>query len=246
MACVRKRRGKFVLDYRDVTGRRRWQSFDLEREAKAELMRVMEETGPQEQPDIDPDITVGAYAERWLSDQQGFLKPRTLESYSWALTKHILPEIGATRVRRVSRTAVKTLVTIKLREGLSKSTVRIIRATLHAMLNEAIEDGVIKQNPAANRSRSKRTRMMQLSPSRGERQENIKAMASWEIRTFLEATRQHEPRNGHPARRSVCCPLGRPGHARPEDAGCPQLLGGAHRDPEVRQGQERGHQPPAT
>ncbi len=39
MACVRKRRGKWVADYRDPTGVRHWESFDTRKAAEQELAK---------------------------------------------------------------------------------------------------------------------------------------------------------------------------------------------------------------
>lgn len=44
MACVRRRRGKWCLDYRDHTGRRRWETTSGNRKAAERLLaqRVQE------------------------------------------------------------------------------------------------------------------------------------------------------------------------------------------------------------
>ena len=39
MACVRKRRGKYVVDWRDGTGRRRWTTFYRKRDARITATR---------------------------------------------------------------------------------------------------------------------------------------------------------------------------------------------------------------
>jgi hypothetical protein len=39
VACVRKRRGKWVADYRHATGARSWETFDTKQEAEAALAR---------------------------------------------------------------------------------------------------------------------------------------------------------------------------------------------------------------
>ena len=39
MACVRKRRGMWVADYRDHSGKRHWETFETRKEAEQELAK---------------------------------------------------------------------------------------------------------------------------------------------------------------------------------------------------------------
>jgi len=197
MACVRKRRGKWVLDYRercaDGRKRRRWETFERERDAKARR-REIEDRGEGEAAPADPDVTVLAYSQEWLKAIGPYVKPRTVECYTWALDRHIVPILGFSMVRRVSRSQVKRLVTGLLAAGKSRNTVRIIHATLHALLGEALEDGIIKANPAARRSGSRKNRLIQMAPAE-QRQDEIKALTRLELSAFLTATLEKEPRH---------------------------------------------------
>lgn len=66
---------------------------------------------------------------------------------------------------------------------------RIIHATLRALLNAAIDDGVISANPAARLGRHFR-----LVPSVTTRQEAIKPMTARQLSAFLAAARTEDPR----------------------------------------------------
>jgi hypothetical protein len=48
----------------------------------------------------------------------------------------------------MTKARVKLLLTDKLRAGYARDSVRIVHATLRAMLNAAVDDGVILANPA--------------------------------------------------------------------------------------------------
>jgi hypothetical protein len=52
MACVRKRRGRYVVDFRDDDGRRRWETYDTRKEADAALSKRVKElhTGTYKPP----------------------------------------------------------------------------------------------------------------------------------------------------------------------------------------------------
>ena len=187
MACLRKRRGKWVVDYRDAAGVRRWVTCDTRREAKAVLEKALAESRNPIVPVVDPDITIKAYSERWLGMIPVSLKPRTVESYSQMFRLHLLPLLGVMKVRQLHRGQIKALLAQKLADGLSRGTVRIIHATLRAMLNAAVEDGVIAANPA-----DKLGRHLRLVPTTATRQEDIKAMTREQLAVFVAAANSPE------------------------------------------------------
>src|SRR5262245_27382239 len=148
-------------------------------------------------PVVDPNITMSAYAERWLATVEATVKPRTRESYGKTLRLHILPGVGAMKIRLLHRGLIKTLLIERLRAGkikdvvegnitrevrlpLARDSVRIILATLRAMLEAAVEDGVIVVNSA-----NKFGRQLRLVRAAQARQEDIKAMTRDQVSTLL-------------------------------------------------------------
>ena len=92
MACIRKRRGKYVVDYRDGAGIRRWVTCETRRDAETVLLDKAREARQPTRPAVDPNITVSDYAERWLREVEVTIKPKTRRSYDSALRLHILPD----------------------------------------------------------------------------------------------------------------------------------------------------------
>ena len=199
MACIRKRRGKYVVDYRDGAGARRWVTCATRREAEDVLAERRHEARQPTRPAVDSNITMNAYADRWLSLIAPTIKRTTRESYQETLRLHILPSLGTTKVRLVQRGRIKSLLVEKLREGkikritqgeitreirepLSRESVRIIHATIRAMLNAAVDDGLIVANPAVRLGRS-----LRLVANAKTRQEEIKAMSRTQVSAFLGA-----------------------------------------------------------
>jgi integrase len=126
--------------------------------------------------------------EEWLSQIKATVKPRTYDSYAETVKLHLKPAFGKTRVRHLSRGRIKALLVAKLSGGLSRNSVRIIHATLRALLNAAIDDGLLIANPA-----TKLGRQLRLAAPARARQEAVKAMTREQLGTFLEATRQVSP-----------------------------------------------------
>src|SRR5262245_55433804 len=75
-------------------------------------------------PVVDPNITMNAYAERWLDAVEATVKPRTRESYGKTLRLHILPTVGAMKIRLLHRGLIKALLIEKLRSGKIKDVVK--------------------------------------------------------------------------------------------------------------------------
>ena len=133
MACIRERRGRWVLDYGDASGLRRWETYRTKREAEDALAAALPSTRQIRVPSVDPSVTVQAYAERWLKLCAN-LKPATIRSYSDKLECHILPALGTIKLRRLARAVIKDLLAEKRAAGLSFDSVRLIHATLRTML----------------------------------------------------------------------------------------------------------------
>jgi integrase len=139
-------------------------------------------------PAVDPDVTVSRYSERWLKLCAG-LKPRTLESYRHKLSGHILPALGSFKIRKLHRGAIKTLLAEKQASGLAPDSVRLIHATLRRMLNAAVEDEIIRSNPA-----SWLGRVLRLVRPKSVRGESLRAFDAEQLDRFLEAAGAKTPR----------------------------------------------------
>src|SRR3989442_8068098 len=201
MACIRKRRGRYVVDYRDGAGIRRWVTCATRREAEAVLIDKAREGRQPTRPVVDSNISVSSYAERWLNQITVTIKPRTQDSYSQILRVHVLPVLGTTKVRMLHRGRIKSFLVERLREGkvkkvaegdttkemklpLARDSVRIIHATLRALLNAAVDDGIILANPADKLGRS-----LRLVVNAKIRQEEVKAMTREQVAAFITAAR---------------------------------------------------------
>lgn len=206
MACIRKRRGKLVVDYRDSAGIRRWVTCRTRREAEDVLTEKLHESRQPTRPVADSNITLAAYAARWLGLISASVKLRTLETYQSTLRLHLLPVFGGVRVRQLHKGRVKAFLAQKLAAGLSRNSVRIIHATLRALLNAAVDDGVILSNPADKLGRS-----LRLTSRPKERQETIKAMTQRQLTLFLATARA--PRRRFPVWFTMARTGIRPGEA---------------------------------
>lgn len=189
MACVRKRRDRWVVDWRDGAGLRHWRSFDRKGDADAFRDKVGPEARQRVTPTVPATITLKDYGEHWTLLIGHAVKRRTLARYTEIMRLHWLPHFEKVRVRDLDRGWIKLFLAEKLHSGLEKRTVRNIQSVLRTLLNAAIEDGLIVSNPAA-----KLGRVLKLTVSKTTTQEEIKAMTPAQRQRFLATASREAPR----------------------------------------------------
>ena len=99
--------------------------------------------------DLDPagrSVRFGEFAEAWLAGKAS-LRPRTVELYSYLLRVHINPTFESLPLTRVSGAAVRQW-NIDLRSGtISETTAAKAYRLLRQILETAVNDRLIRQNP---------------------------------------------------------------------------------------------------
>ena len=94
-------------------------------------------------------LSLGAYLDQWLDQVvKPSVRPWTYLGYEVNVRLHIKPSLGNRPLDRVTPMDVQGLMNRKTREGLSPKSVRHIRATLRAALNQAIKWDLLTRNAA--------------------------------------------------------------------------------------------------
>jgi len=146
MACIKKRRGRWIVDYRDTQGTRHWVTVEGNRQdAEIEMARIL---GAGKKP-VNRQTSFTEWGEQWLEEEaKGRLKHSTFLEYKAAFAHHLNPYFGNKRFYRVTRQDVLGFITRKKEAGLSRSTVKNLIAPLRAMYNDAVVDNGATFNPA--------------------------------------------------------------------------------------------------
>ncbi|MFG2370431.1 LacI family DNA-binding transcriptional regulator [Streptomyces sp. NPDC048504] len=110
--------------------------------------------------------TFGAYANRWYEAQD--LAASTMQNYRRHIKEHLLPNFEDKALASILRRDVD-LWEKKERAVYAISSVRTWRSTLHVILEDAIDEGLITSNPAARR----RGRGKRAGRSRGRGPEKV-------------------------------------------------------------------------
>jgi integrase len=95
----------------------------------------------------DARTTLADYLSAWLTVRRAELAPQTWARYESLLRVHVVPHIGALRLRELQPWHLRELYR-ELAERLSPRTVGHVHRALHAALAQATLDGMLATNPA--------------------------------------------------------------------------------------------------
>ena len=96
----------------------------------------------------DKSLTVNDLYHRWLSIKRG-LRDSTLDRYKEVYTRYVEPQFGLIKLTDLKKSDVKAYYNYLVEHrGLSISTVDGVHAVLHQVLDVAVDDELIRSNPA--------------------------------------------------------------------------------------------------
>ncbi len=95
-------------------------------------------------------MTMAQWLETWQEEYLGGVKPATVSSYRATIRNHIIPGIGALRLEALRTQDIQTFYNSCLKEphALSPKTIKNIHGILHRALQQAMLNGMIRNNPS--------------------------------------------------------------------------------------------------
>ncbi len=151
MACVRKRDNRWVVDYRDHTGRRHIEKrFKTRKEAEHRLRTIQQDidqgsyeapTGARRFDELADAFEIGHIAVQ--------LRATTARDYRTNLRLHVLPYFTCRKLRGITRDTVDQFRRHLLEKGTGRRTVNKCITLLAGMFVFAVERDWMVRNPAA-------------------------------------------------------------------------------------------------
>jgi integrase len=136
--------------YRDGRGKDVWEHCGSAAEARARAAEVELELarsgGAWSRP---TKITFAEYAEQWLQIHAASLRPRTLVGYRRAFIRELLPRFGHLALASITRSQVKAYAAERAAAGAAANTIRNVLAPMRVILAAAVDEELIRSNPAA-------------------------------------------------------------------------------------------------
>ena len=183
---VYRRGGRYVVRFRDPYGRQRKRFAKTYKEA-ARLRSALAADVDRGEYRETSRLTLTEYAAEWISTYAGRtsrgLGEGTRDDYRGALEREILPRLGALRLSVVEPRDVKRVAHELAEQGLAPASIKKTIAPLRALLATALEEGLIRSNPAAG----VRIALPTPDPGEGEDDERVKALSEEELALVLEA-----------------------------------------------------------
>lgn len=139
--------GRWMVDYRDATGRRRRKSFATKKAAERAERHFLQERDAGVIPEMAP--TLAEFIPEWIRHTRGSLRHNTWRNYETHVERHILPRLGGQRVSRIDQRALQGFVTDLRESGMSATMVNRVFATLSVILTHASLNGFC--NPPTRR-----------------------------------------------------------------------------------------------
>ena len=171
----KRKDGRGAAKYTSANGKRK----EVYGKTRKEVARKVAEaiSRREENPSTEGIPKLGEYLSSWLNGSvKGSVRERTLERYEEISRKHLIPELGSTKLNNLSPAQVQGLYRRKLDSGASPSTVQYMHATLHKALKQAVKWALIPTNVAEA-----------VTPPRLLRKE-IKPLSSEQVQTFLKSS----------------------------------------------------------
>jgi Phage integrase, N-terminal SAM-like domain len=141
--------GRWQARYLGPDGLTRTAPTTYERKRDAELFLSKVETDLARDDWYDPTagkVKLGPWGRAWLTEHPDLAKT-TYERYEIAFRRYIVPRFGNVPVNEIREADVRNWYADLLRTGAGRASVAKAYRVLRAMLNTALDDGMIKRNP---------------------------------------------------------------------------------------------------
>ena len=135
------------IDLGQAGGRRQRRSFyAMTRSEVARKLTAALKAREDGLPIVGERQTLGQYLGQWLEAIRPTLRPESYRRYQDLCRLHIVPELGAMRLARLSPERVQAAYSHRLETGLSRTSVQLMHGVLHKALDQAMRWGLVPRN----------------------------------------------------------------------------------------------------
>jgi integrase len=150
MACIAKRRNRYVIDFYDNQGKRRWKTLP-EGTTKSDAKKVLR--------DIEDKIDKGIYipqknlpffsevADMWLKTKMPNIRHSTYKQYNGHIENHLKPFYEGCRISRINYDKVEKFISHCIENNVTISTMKKILINLGAIMTYSVRKRYVDYNP---------------------------------------------------------------------------------------------------
>ncbi len=181
-----KKGNRYVVVFRDANRKQRKRSAKTLAEARTLKAALTADVARGEYVQ-ESKVTFADYAPTWLDTYAGRtsrgIRQETLAEYRRVIERDAVPFFGRSPLASIRPMDSKRYAQHLAARGSKPNTVRLAIGPVRAMLATAVEDGLIRSNPAA------RLRLAHAVPvEAGSEPEKVRALTEAELRRLIEAT----------------------------------------------------------
>jgi integrase len=181
MACIAKRRGRYVIDFYDNQGKRQRMTLKkgtTKKKAKEKLREIEDQIAKGLYIPDKKIPTFAKVAEDWLKHKKPNLRDSTWSVYDGHTQNHF-PEFEDLKINRITVAMVEKWITDRQSQSMPIATIRKILVTMGQIFRYAARHKYISYNPFLDAERPK---------GKGNGNNNIKILIPDEINALLNNT----------------------------------------------------------
>jgi integrase len=191
MACIAKRRDRWVIDFYDQHGKRQRLALPdgtTKGQAKEELRAVEEMVAKGAFLPVKKTPLFSEVANEWIEHKRTRLRETTWEVYEGHIRNHFY-DLDRLKINRVAIATVETFITDRQAQGMNIGTLRKILVSLGQILSYAVRHKYIEHNPLREAERP-RGGQSQFQEGEAMDLEGMKILIPSHITAFLEKVKE--------------------------------------------------------
>jgi len=178
MACIAKRRGRYVIDFYDNQGKRKRQTLKAGTTKKKACNKLREIEDQLSKGNYIPDNKIPLFnkvAEDWLEYKRPNLRDSTWSVYGGHTENHF-KEFKDMKINQITTARIEKYIHDRQNKDMNISTLRKILVTLGQILAYAVRHSYISYNPLRDAERPK---------GNGQTKKKVRVLNPHQIKSFL-------------------------------------------------------------
>lgn len=182
MACIAKRRGRYVIDCYDQHGKRYRKTLKAgtTKDNARKALREIEDRIARRSFMVEKKIPLfSKIAEEWLEYKKTRCRETTWEMYEGHLNNHFT-DLDGIKVNLILTATIEKFITARQNQGMSLGTLRKVLVTLNQVMSYAVRHRYVDYNPVRDAERPKATGKIEIKA-------DMQVLTPEQIKTLLEA-----------------------------------------------------------
>ena len=181
MAKIAKRRDRWIIDFYDTKGKRRWITLpkgSTKRRAKEKLREIEDQIKSGVYMPKNKMPLFKGVANDWIEIKRPDIRPSTLEMYQGHIRNHF-SDFADIPIDRISTAKIERFISKRRIAGMNINTLRKLIVSFNQIFKYAVRHKYISENPVTNAERPKR--------QQHDKKPEIKVLNPEQINLLLDA-----------------------------------------------------------